>query len=113
MKTPELMMKNEATLANWKRLEKALSGLKGVNIQEKKTSLHLDAGKSAFLGVHPRKDGLRINIVLNRALKDKRVVRSEATSKSVFHNEVDVMSASDFDKDFVSWVKEAYELRKV
>lgn len=107
------MKKNEATLSNWKRLEEALAGLKGLNIQEKKTSLHVDAGKGAFLGVHPRKEGLRVNIVLNRALKDKRVVKSEATSKSVFHNEVDVMSESDFDKDFMSWVKEAYELRKV
>lgn len=76
--------------------------------EEKKTSLHLVAGRAAFLGVHPRKDGVRLNVVLARPLEGDRIVKSEKVSANVFHNEVDVCRPEDFDAELIGWLSEAY-----
>jgi hypothetical protein len=79
-------------------------------IEEKKSCLHVIAGKAAFLGVHPRKGGLRLNIVLARPLQGARVVKAEQVSRARYHNEVDV-AANDFDAELLGWISEAYELQ--
>src|ERR1700719_4637514 len=68
--------------------------------ETKKTSAHIVAGKGAFLGVHPRANGLLVNIVLDHRLSSSRVAKSEQVSKSRFHNEVTVLSQADFDEEF-------------
>jgi len=92
-------------------LLRALEPLGTFEVEEKKTSLHLKAGKSAFLGVHPRKEGLRLNIVLAREIKNSRVVKSDQVSKSRYHNEIDVRTATQIDAELSDWLKEAYELQ--
>ena len=107
---PEIVCKSDATRAAYEELLGVLAGLSGVVVEEKKTSLHMVAGRAAFLGVHPRKNGLRLNIVLSRALEGERIAKSEQVSRSRFHNEVDV-APSDFDAELRGWISEAYELQ--
>lgn len=109
---PELMTRNEAALGAYRQLWTAISGFEGVSIEEKKTSLHVVAGKAAFLGVHVRKAGIRLNIVLARRLDGARIVKAEQVSKSRFHNEVDLRPNGPLDDEVVGWIREAYDLQQ-
>ncbi len=82
-----------------------------LDVQEKKTCLHLAAGKAAFLGVHPRKNGVRINLVLDRPLVGDRIVKAEKVSKNRFHNEVDFGASDQIDPELATWIAEAYRLQ--
>ncbi len=64
----------------------------------------------AFLGVHPRRGALRVNIVLQRALTGKRVDKVEQVSRGRFHNEVVLAVPDDLDEEFGGWVAEAWAL---
>ena len=73
------------------------------------------AGKAAFLGVHPRKAGLRLTIKLDRRLPE--AIKSDQASKLRFHNEVDVSVTTKagsanraLDSSVVGWIEEAYRL---
>jgi hypothetical protein len=79
--------------------------------EAKKTSAHIVAGSGAFLGLHPRVNGLLVNIVLDHGLANERVVRCEQVSKSRFHNEVRISGPDDIDDELMGWVKEAYHLK--
>ena len=88
-----------------------LENLDSITIDEKKTSLHVVFNGAAFLGVHPRKDGIRINLVQDYRPNSTRIQKSEQVSKSRFHNEVDLTSEARIDEELIGWIKEAYELR--
>jgi hypothetical protein len=107
---PSIFRKHGATEASYLRLLDVLSKLPGVKIEEKKTCIHAVAGKAAFLGVHPRKFGLRLTIKLDRRLPE--AVKSEVASKYRFHNEVDVGPGigRDLDAAVAGWIEEAYRL---
>src|SRR5690349_2783470 len=92
-------------------LVEALGVLGPYRMEEKKTSLHVVAGKAAFLGVHPRKEGLRLNLVLARRLEGDRIVKSEQVSKSRFHNELDLPAGTPIDPELAEWLREAYKLQ--
>lgn len=85
-----------------------LESLGGYVVEEKKTSLHITNGKVAFLGVHPRKNGIRLNIVLARALEGSRVAKTERVSANRFHNEVDLVAGAPLDEELSGWIREAY-----
>lgn len=110
MATPALMSKSEETEAVYRALMDVLEGFGKIQVQEKKTSLHITAGRAAFLGVHPRKGGLRLNIVLARPLEGPRIAKSEKVSARRFHNEVDLKAPSELDSELQAWLREAYEL---
>jgi hypothetical protein len=82
-----------------------------VTIREKGTCLHVDAAGAAFLGVHPRKSGVRLTIVLDRRLESERIVKCEAVSKTRYHNEVDFLAGDLIDTELRLWIEEAYKLR--
>ncbi len=64
----------------------------------------------AFLGVHPRRGALRVNVVLQRALTSRRVDKVEQVSRGRFHNEVLLTVPDDLDEEFGGWVAEARAL---
>lgn len=78
-------------------------------VENKKTSLHIVHGR-AFLGVHPRKDGLLLNIVTAEPLTSPRIKKSERVSANRCHNEVIVTSVQDLDKELMAWIELAYAL---
>jgi hypothetical protein len=77
----------------------------------KKTSVHIVAGKGAFLGVHPRTDSLLLNIVLDRALVSDRLSKVEQVSKSRYHNEIKLSDEGSIDDELLEWISEAYKLK--
>lgn len=111
-KAPQIFDLKPQSAQAWNALYNYLQELQGVSISEKRTCLHIDAFQGAFLGIHPRKHGLRINIVLDHELDSPRVVKCERVSKSRFHNEVDLKGTELLDPELRNWILEAYELQE-
>src|SRR3712207_3844656 len=78
-----------------------------VEVEEKATSFHVVHGR-AFAGVHPRRGGLLVNIVLDQPISSGRTHRVEQVSANRWHNEVLLSRRDDLDAQFDGWVAEAY-----
>jgi hypothetical protein len=78
-------------------------------VEEKLTSIHVVHGR-AFLGVHPRKGALLVNIVLDHALDAARLHRTEQVSASRWHHEILLHSPAELDAELVGWITNAYAL---
>lgn len=65
-------------------------------IEAKKTSLHLVKEK-AFLGIHPKKKWLDINIVSNQAIDHSLITKNEHISKNRWHNNLRLSSVEEVD----------------
>jgi len=83
----------------YKTILKELKTIGKVGIKTKKTSIHLK-NKTAFGGVHPKKNWLDFNLVMNHPLKDKRITKVEQVSKSRFHNNFRFKAPEEIDKSF-------------
>lgn len=79
------------------------------DVEVKKTSLHIIHGR-AFLGVHPRKDGLLLNIVTSEPLKSGRLKKVEQVSANRYHNELVIGSVDEIDPELLSWINNSYSL---
>jgi hypothetical protein len=104
-----LFADRQSSATAFDNLTLALAELGDYEIEEKKTCLHAVAGSGAFLGIHPRKDGLRLTLAMSRRLDSPRVVKSEQASARRFHNELDLHADSEVDDELKGWIKEAYE----
>ena len=93
----------------YRHLLAALGKLGDFREEMKKTSVHL-ARKSAFAGVHPRKQSFVLTVKPARPLKNPRVFRSKKVSKSRWHHEVKIVEREDIDTELVAWLREAFEL---
>lgn len=78
-------------------------------IEDGKGSYLIRNGR-AFLGVHPRRGGLLVNIVLDRSVESDRMVKVERVSRSRVHNEVILGSLDAIDTQLEQWVREAHDL---
>jgi hypothetical protein len=87
----------------------SLDAIGRYEVEVKKTSLHITHGR-AFLGVHPRRDDLLLNIVTQEPLDGPRIKRSARLSANRFHNETIVTSTDDLDGELLGWLKSAYDL---
>lgn len=81
-----------------------------VEAQEKKTSVHLVGGRSAFAGVHPRKGAVLLNIRSDAPIKSDRIRKLERVSAKRFHNEMLIDTPAGVDREVVGWLKSAYAL---
>ena len=88
----------------------ATSKFGDVKAEEKKTSVHLVGGKSAFAGVHPRKGAVLLNIRSDAPIKSDRIRKLEQVSTKRFHNEMLIDSPSGVDREVVGWLKSAFAL---
>src|SRR5437764_224953 len=61
-------------------LMKVVARLGPYEVEEKKTCLHVTSGGPAFLGIHPRKNGLRLTVVLTRPIEARRIVKCDRAS---------------------------------
>ena len=93
----------------YQRLLTVLAALGPFQLEEKKTSIHVVRGR-AFLGVHPRKNALLVNIVTAQPIVSDRVVRHDHVSANRVHNEVLLHAKADVDAELVAWITQAYEL---
>lgn len=81
-------------------------------VEEKKTCLHLNCDGKAFLGVHPRKLGLRLTLISNREIEDPRILKTERVSKNRVHHDIELRSVADLDEKVVEWIKESFAIRR-
>jgi Domain of unknown function (DUF5655) len=98
---------DEAAFEIYRALVAQLGELGPFNVETKMTSLHITHGR-AFLGVHPRKGALVLNLVLLGKLEDPRIRRSERVSANRWHNELLVTKVTELDEQLAGWIAEAY-----
>lgn len=104
--------KQPAARAVYDALIAVVHRLGDVVVEPKKTSIHLTAGRagSAFAGVHPRKNGVLLNIRTDAPLAGPRVRQTEQVSKNRYHSELLLLDPAGVDDELRRWLDEAYRL---
>ena len=82
-----------------------------LKIEPKKTSIHL-GNRFGFAGVYTRNDFINLEVHLNYKLRAERVCKVEQASANRFHHTIKLTKPKDIDKELLTWLKEAYELKK-
>jgi hypothetical protein len=98
---------NAVSAETYSRLMEVVNQLADVSVENKKSSIHI-THKRAFLGVHPRKDALLLNVVTVEPIDSARVRRMERVSANRFHNELLLTGPDDVDAELEGWITEAY-----
>lgn len=82
-----------------------------LKIEPKKTSIHL-GNRHGFAGVYTRKNYINLEVHLNYKLSSERVSKVEQASASRFHHTIKLADPKDVDEELLTWLKQAYELKK-
>jgi len=82
-----------------------------LKIEPKKTSIHI-GNRFGFAGIYTRKDYINLEVHLNYKLANDRVSKVEQASANRFHHTIKLTKTKDVDKELLTWLKEAYELKK-
>jgi hypothetical protein len=98
---------NGVSAAIYGRLMEAVGPLADIAVETKQTSLHITHGR-AFLGVHPRKDALLLNIVSNTPIDSSRAKKVERVSANRYHNEFLLTRPEEIDDELKEWINAAY-----
>jgi hypothetical protein len=91
------------------RFLSAARALRPMNVEDKKTCVHF-ARRSAFAGVHPRKDAILVTLKTAAPLVSARVRKLEQASRSRFHNDLVLTDPDEVDGELLGWVRDAYDL---
>jgi hypothetical protein len=83
--------------------------LPGVTVSPKGTCVHLDR-RTAFAGLHPRKNALLLNLRSAAPIVSARVRKVERVSANRYHNELLLDSAAAIDDELIGWVAGAHAL---
>ncbi|VXB77372.1 conserved hypothetical protein [Arthrobacter sp. 9AX] len=86
-----------------------INALDGCEVQENASSFHVAHGR-AFLGIHPRRGGILVNIVLARQLETERIHKVERVSAGRWHNEIMLKDPAGIDAELLAWIQEGYDL---
>lgn len=106
------MRDKDPTVAKiYQRLITELQKFGPVEIEPKKTSIHL-VNRFGFAGVYTRKEYINLEVHLNRALTSKRVIKVEQASPNRYHHTIRLSDVKEVDKELLTWLREAYELKK-
>ena len=105
------ILKSAASQSVYAKIVAAVRKFGPFEVEEKKTSLHLTHGR-AFAGIHPRANGLVLNLVFDAPLKNARVHKSEQVSVHRHHVEFKLEDPADVDAQMIGWIKQAYSLTK-
>jgi hypothetical protein len=81
-----------------------------IRIEPKKTCIHI-CSRFAFAGIYTRKSYINLEFHLSRKLEGVRVSKVEQASANRFHHTVKLSGPKEVDKELISWLKEAYELK--
>ncbi len=93
------------------KLIKELQKFGRIKIEPKKTSIHL-GNRFGFAGIYTRKDYINLEVHLNYKLTSDRVKKVDQASASRFHHTIRLTHPKDIDKELLSWLEEAYQLKK-
>lgn len=100
---------NAITARLYASLLEKLEQIGEYEVEVKQTSLHITNGR-AFLGVHPRKDALLLNIVTSEPIASERLKKTERVSANRYHNELIVDDVQQYDDELINWLSSAYHL---
>ena len=78
-------------------------------IERKKESIHITRNR-AFVGLHPMKSYLGINVVLDRAQAAPPASKVEKVSANRFHHYYKITSKRELNGSFARLLREAYDL---
>lgn len=95
----------------YERLISELQKFGKIKIEPKKTSIHL-ANRFGFAGVYTRSNYINLEIHLDHKLTSKRVSKVEQASQNRFHHTIKITNPNEIDLELLSWLKEAYDLKK-
>jgi hypothetical protein len=89
--------------------------LKGVRpfgpvIEERGMRSVLLRSRGGFLGVHPKRDGLDLQIVTDHVIRAARVTKVDRVSARRFHVHVRLAAEKEIDAELLGWLREAYDL---
>jgi hypothetical protein len=90
-------------------LLKAVQSL-GPVVEERGERSVLLRSRGGFLGVHPKHDGLDLQIVTDHAIRAARVTKVDPVSARRFHVHVRLVAAKEVDAQLLDWPREAYDL---
>jgi Domain of unknown function (DUF5655) len=77
--------------------------------EPKKDSIHVVRDR-AFVGIHPKKSYLGVNVVLNRSKASPAADKVEQVSANRFHHYYKLADKQALNQSFVCLLKEAYDL---
>lgn len=83
--------------------------LPDVTVDPKGASIHLNR-KTAFAGLHPRKNALLLNLRTSAPIESGRIRRVEKVSAKRYHNEMLIESAEALDSELMGWIAQAHAL---
>jgi len=95
----------------YERLINELHKFGQLKIEPKKTSIHL-GNRFGFAGVYTRKEYINLEVHLNFKLTNERISKVEQASANRFHHTIKLTSPKNIDKELLTWLKQAYELKK-
>lgn len=91
------------------RLLKAAQALGPVTEERGERSVLLRS-RGGFLGVHPKRDCLDLQIVTDHVIRAARVTKVDPVSARRFHVHVPIASEKEVDAQLTGWLREAYDL---
>lgn len=89
-------------------IERTLT-LPGAAVDPKGTCIHLNH-RTAFAGLHPRKNALLLNLRSSAPIDSPRIRKVERASANRYHNELLIESADAIDDALMGWIAEAHAL---
>lgn len=95
-------------LAVYRRLVEACAPFGPQRVEPKGTCIHLAAGRSAFAGVHPRKQGVLLTIRSRLPIDSARIRKVDRPSATRAYNDLLVETADEVDAELTGWLREAY-----
>ena len=82
----------------------------GPVVEERGERSVLLRSRGGFLGVHPKRDGLDLQIVTDHAIRAGRITKVDTVSARRFHVHVRLVSKKDVDAELLGWLRDAYDL---
>ena len=101
-----------ATEALHKEFLSLLKTIGEFKVEPKKESIHIVHGR-AFVGIHPRKSYLGINLVLDKSKASPKADSVEQVSANRFHHFFKIESKRQLNASFVRLLKDAYSLTEL
>lgn len=74
--------------------------------------IHFVANAYTFAAVYALRNKIRIHFTLNKKLNSEHIDKFSQMSKNRFLYSIDIKNDNQFDEELISWLKQAYNLKK-
>jgi hypothetical protein len=91
-----------------KRFVKMLNSLGDVQVIPQKTRL-VCVARVRFVGLYPRKGGLRVGFALRRRLRSRRIIKTADYGPKWRGHFIDIRATEDLDGELRAWLQEAHD----